>query len=68
MVNPDPKFQDKQRYVRITLRGFGSCISTPAAAADMIGEKDPGSDDEYAVENVWMTPHEFENLPEFQGF
>ena len=69
MVNPDPKFQDKKRYTRVRLKGFGSFVAEPREAeafivADTIDEQDH----EYTLEDVWMTPHEFEQLPDFAGF
>jgi hypothetical protein len=69
MVNPDPKFQDKKRYVRIRFNG-SSCIVEPNMVAQLVADdfsdREPG--EEYSTEDVWMTPHEFENLPEFAGW
>lgn len=69
MVNPNPKYQDKRRYVRIKFNG-ASCVVPPeqvaAIVADDFSEREPG--ETYLTEDVWMTPHDYENLPEFQGW
>jgi hypothetical protein len=69
MVNPDPKFQDKQRYVRIKFNG-AACVVEPQMVAQLVAEdfrdREPG--EEYTTEDVWLTPHEYDNLPEFNGW
>jgi hypothetical protein len=69
MVNPDPKFQDKQRFVKIKFMG-SSCVVPPEAVAQMVeddfSDREPG--EEYTTEDVWLTPHEYDNLPEFNGW
>lgn len=69
MVNPDPKFQDKQRYMRIKFNG-ASCVVPPEAVDQMVADDiEPLEQGEhYEIEDVWMTPHEYENLPEFMGW
>lgn len=64
-MNPHPRYQDKQRYVRIEHDG-SSFTSTPTEATCFLQEADDPS--AYAISEVWMTPHEFESMPEFQGF
>lgn len=66
MVNPDPKFQDKQRYVRLEYDG-NVCIVEPEDVEDMIEDHDP-NDDPIQQSDVWMTPQQFEDLPEFEGW
>lgn len=65
MVNPDPKFQQKIRYKRVTYDDL-SFICEPHEADGIIMESDEPS--VYTITDVWMTPNEFEQLPEFQGF
>lgn len=67
MVNP--AIQDKRRFVRVTLKEVGCSnwfIATPACAADFVKEADDG--EQYELTDVWMTPREFEALPDFGGF
>lgn len=63
-----PSKRQKIRYVKVWY-GKASYISTPLEAdahkAEMIREKLDGG---YRFEDVWMTPAEFEALPEFQGW
>jgi hypothetical protein len=66
MVNPDPKFQDKQRFVKIKFDG-SSCVVPPEAVAQMVAD-DFSEGEKYTTEDVWLTPHEYENLPEFNGW
>lgn len=69
MVNPDPKFQDKKRYVRVSLKGCGSFVAEPnEAQAFVVNDLIDEQDHEYTLEDVWMTPHEYESLPEFTGW
>lgn len=62
----NPKFQgpqhDKRRYVKLKHDG-ASVILDPAEVTDFMD----GNDD-YEVEDVWMSDAEYEALPEFQGF
>lgn len=68
MVNPDPKFQDKKRYVRVEHDGSWF-VSSPADAQDfMMSAKEYEPEAAYKVTDVWMTPAKFEGLPEFTGF
>jgi hypothetical protein len=56
--------RDKQRFVRMRLKGdSASCTSTPAEAAQMMAD-----DPDLVGEDVWMTAEEFESLPEFTGW
>lgn len=50
------------RYVKITFAGDGWCICEPASVGDLTS----GVAD-YALTDVWMTPEEFQALPEFNG-
>lgn len=63
-----PSKRQKIRYVKVWY-GKSSYVSTPVEAdahrADLAKEK---LDGEYRFEDVWMTPTEFEALPEFEGF
>jgi hypothetical protein len=69
MVNPDPKFQDKQRYLRVRSVSQGStCVIPPEALAQMVADDFSEDGEEYTTEDVWLTPHEYENLPEFEGW
>lgn len=54
--------RDKQRYLKLTANGI-SCICEPHEAVDMMDDPE-----EYAVTEVWMTPAEYANLPEFMGW
>lgn len=65
MVNPDPKFQDKKRYVKVK-HGGASFIAEPSEAQDFIDGADYPS--EYTTTDVWLTPYEFRKLHEFSGF
>jgi hypothetical protein len=65
-MNPDPKFQDKRRYVRLEYGG-SVCIVEPDDVESMTEDHDP-DDEPIKVSDVWMTLHEYENLPEFEGF
>jgi hypothetical protein len=63
MVNPDPKFQDKKRYVKLRVQGSNQQAIMPP---EEVPEFTDG--EEYIVSDVWMTPHEYESLPEFTGY
>lgn len=64
-MNPDPKYQDKRRFAKVRFKG-GSFITTPQEAADFIDDADEPSN--YIVSDVWLTPYEYDNMPEFSGF
>jgi hypothetical protein len=68
-MNPDPKFQDKKRYVRVKFQG-ASCVVEPHLVAQLVAEdfseREPG--EEFTTEDVWMTPNEYETMPEFMGW
>lgn len=59
--------RDKKRYVRLRLRSGGSlgtsCISEPNEAVAAMAD-----DPELVGEDVWMTPAEFDALPDFGGW
>lgn len=64
----NPAFQgpqhDKQRYLKISASGGrSSVICEPLEASDWMDDED-----EYVVTDVWMSPAEYESLPEFMGF
>jgi len=63
MVNPDPKFQDKHRYIK--LKHDGSFVVMEQCEVNDFVD---GSDGAYEVDEVWMTTAEYEALPEFMGF
>jgi hypothetical protein len=62
----NPKFQgaqhDKRRYIRLTSNGT-TVICEPHEVQGIV---DDGS--EYTTSEVWMSPAEYEALPELQGF
>lgn len=60
----DPRNQPK-RYVKLRPVGFGSwCIMEPKEAAAAVAENPECA---HEVAEVWMTPSEYEALPEFEG-
>jgi hypothetical protein len=63
MVNP--AIQDRRRYVRLSVDGMGSFITEPHEADAMVRDE-PNTP--YKREDVWLTPEQFELLPEFTGF
>lgn len=63
-MNPDPKFQAKRKYIRVRHSG-ASFVDTPDGVAAFMQDSDAT---EYELTDVWMTPLEFESLPEFTGF
>lgn len=63
----NPAIRDKKMYVRVWhVPNGGSFIDTLERANDFL--KDADEPDAYRMELVWLTPDEFEALPEFQGF
>lgn len=62
----NPKIQgsqnDKRRYIKLTANG-ASVICEPFEVKDMIEDES-----EYTITEVWMSPAEYEALPEFMGF
>jgi hypothetical protein len=62
----NPQFQgpqhDKRRYVKLTANG-ASVVCEPFEVADMMD-----GDSECTVSDVWMSPAEYDALPEFMGF
>lgn len=54
----------KRRYVRMSWpgTGVGSCIVEPQDVSDMIEDGTPT-----LYEDVWMTPAEYDALPEFES-
>lgn len=54
--------RDKKRYVKITWDGQ-SCICEPRDAVEMASGSDGA-----VLTDVWMTPDEWEALPEFAGW
>ena len=54
--------RDKRRYVKITFDG-ASCICEPREVGDMTDGCDGA-----VLTDVWMSPAEWENLPEFAGW
>ena len=52
-----------ERFVRLIYDG-NWCVMTPDDAADTIAD----SNDEYQIEDVFLTPDQFDALPEFSGF
>jgi len=61
----NPKIQDKKRYAKVKFQG-GSFIATHEEAAAFIDDADDPST--YTTTDVWLTPYEFEHMPEFSGF
>lgn len=55
----------RREYTRVEFDGV-SFISTPAEAQDFISDSDDSA--QYKLTPVWLTPAEFEAIPEFQGF
>ncbi len=55
----------KREYLKLSIDGV-SCIMTPADACDTIQDADDPK--VYKVEPVWMTPLQFDRLPEFMGW
>lgn len=68
MVNPDPKFQDKKRYTKVIHDGSWFIAEPKEAEAFIVDSTIDEQEHGYTVEDVWMTPHEFERLPDFTGF
>jgi hypothetical protein len=64
--NKLPYMQLKERYVRVKLKGTKGpvCICAPQDVTDMTER----GDDEYELEDVYLTLAEVEALPEFEGF
>ena len=56
----------KREYIKLSVKGSGSCFCTPLDACDMIEDADEKG--AYQVESVWMTPRQFDAIPEFMGF
>lgn len=63
----NPQFQgpqhDKRRYVKVTANG-SSVICEPFELIDFAID----ADGEFETEDVWMSPAEYDALPEFMGF
>lgn len=55
----------KREYLKLTLDGAW-CIMTPADACDSLQDADDPK--AYKIEPVWMTPLQYDRLPEFQGW
>lgn len=64
MVNP--AIQDKQPYYRVRPKDGGTwaVCKTRAEAIDMTD----GHPSLYTIEEKWMTPAQFESIPEFGGW
>ena len=62
--NELPYMQLKERYVKMTMDGR-KCVMEVCDVADMIASEEPGT---FTLEDVYMTPSEFENLSEFVGW
>lgn len=58
------KKRDKRRYVNLSL-GNQSVTMEPSEAEDWINDGDGNT---YEMKEVWMTPKQYEDLPEFEGF
>jgi hypothetical protein len=58
----------KQRYVRVAYNGSSFIVPAGQAKAvidDLLDGDDP---EVYEINDVWLTPREYESLPEFAGF
>jgi hypothetical protein len=64
--NELPYMQLKERYVRVKIKGTRGpvCICEPGEVSDFCD----GGDDEYELEDVYMTMAEVEAMAEFEGF
>jgi hypothetical protein len=55
----------KREYIVLTYDGT-SCTMRPVDAIDTLQDAD--EPEAYTVKSVWMTPHQFDAMPEFQGW
>ena len=55
---------DKRRYVKLSVDGASVTMAPEEVQSFMDGSDPP----EYTITEVWMTPAEFEALPDFEGF
>lgn len=55
----------KREYIQLGWDG-SFCTMTPAEACDQLQDSDDPKG--YVVRSVWMTPHQFNQLPEFLGY
>lgn len=61
--NPTPVISaDKRLYKRVTHDGK-SCICEPSEVANICSNLGP-----YEITDVWMSPEDYEKLPEFEGY
>jgi hypothetical protein len=67
MVNP--AIQDKRAYHKVRPKDGGqwAVFATKAEAEEMVRDCD-GEPDDYEFAETWMTPNEFENMREFDGW
>jgi hypothetical protein len=55
----------KREYLVLEVDGT-PCTMRPVDAADTLQDADDPK--AYKVKSVWMTPHQFDAMPEFQGW
>lgn len=56
---------DKRRYVELKYDGSW-VICTPGEAIDFVQDADDGIS--YEMRDKWLTPQQYDKLPEFEGF
>lgn len=57
------KWEPAEKFIRINYQG-SYCIIEPRDLNDMLDE----GDEDYTIEEIYMTRRKFNNLPEFDGF
>ena len=55
----------KREYIVLALDGI-PCTMCPLDAVDTL--QDASDPKDYTVKSVWMTPHQFDAMPEFEGW